>query len=110
MPPENPGQFKSPWHASRIPGGYVARDANGRNALRSVKMALINLCCPDSARKTMKFARMAIFFAGLLFCQRESVAQVDQTDDYGHVDIGASAARADGDHPLCRSAVLPTGV
>jgi hypothetical protein len=58
----------------------------------------------------MKFARMAIFFAGLLFCQRESVAQVDQTDDYGHVDIGASAARADGDHPLCRSAVLPTGV
>jgi hypothetical protein len=25
-----PRRFPTPWHVSRIPGGYVVRDANGR--------------------------------------------------------------------------------
>jgi len=28
--PDSPRRFPTPWHVSRIPGGYVVRDANGR--------------------------------------------------------------------------------
>jgi hypothetical protein len=27
---EPPRRFPSPWHANKIPGGYVVRDANGQ--------------------------------------------------------------------------------
>jgi hypothetical protein len=27
---ESPRRFPSPWHADKIPGGYVVRDANGQ--------------------------------------------------------------------------------
>jgi hypothetical protein len=28
--PEPPRRFPTPWHADKIPGGYVVRDANGQ--------------------------------------------------------------------------------
>jgi hypothetical protein len=27
---ESPRRFSAPWHADRMPGGYVVRDANGQ--------------------------------------------------------------------------------
>jgi hypothetical protein len=29
MMPEPPRRFPPPWHADKMPGGYVVRDANG---------------------------------------------------------------------------------
>jgi hypothetical protein len=98
--PEPPRRFPTPWHADKIPGGFVVRDANGQalaylySRENEDEARQAKVLTKDEARRiAVNFARLP----GLLGKGWTRLTRNEPTD--GRIRDGVSGARPNQAHP-----------